>query len=245
MSNVGYATLTVTPSLRGFQKTMQGQLGGIMPAAGRRSGRALGSAIGAGAAANTAPVAAAGQRMGRAVTGSMTQATAGSQSAFSRIRAGASGAFSAVTTGAASAGRSIASGVTNGARGADSAITNLGSSIRGMAGVAATATAAMGFVNVGRDIMEVASGAQHTEAVLEGLYGTAGHGAGEAARMMDLLNSEFGRSGIEMQAFQQGATDLAYLGLSAQETADILGFMESTISATGGSAEEFGRVTNA
>lgn len=245
MSNVGYATLTVTPSLRGFQKTMQGQLGGIMPAAGRRSGRALGSAIGAGAAANTAPVAAAGQRMGRAVTGSMTQATAGSQSAFSRIRAGASGAFSAVTTGAASAGRSIARGVTNGARGADSAITNLGSNIRGMAGVAATATAAMGFVNVGRDIMEVASGAQHTEAVLEGLYGTAGHGAGEAARMMDLLNSEFGRSGIEMQAFQQGATDLAYLGVSAQETADILGFMESTISAAGGSADDLGRVTSA
>src|SRR5699024_11935172 len=98
MSNVGYATLTVTPSLRGFQKTMQGQLGGIMPAAGRQSGRALGSAIGAGAAANTAPVAAAGQRMGRAVTGSMTQATAGSQSAFSRIRAGASGALDRKST---------------------------------------------------------------------------------------------------------------------------------------------------
>src|SRR5699024_12821815 len=164
--------------------------------------------------------AAAGQRMGRAVTGSMTQATAGSQSAFSRIRAGASGGCSAVATGAGSAGRAMAMGVTNGARGSDSAITNLGSSIRGMAGVAATATAAMGFVNVGRDIMEVASGAQHTEAVLEGLYGTAGHGAGEAARRMDLLNSELGRSGIERQAFQQGATERAYLGGRAQETAD-------------------------
>src|SRR5699024_5476766 len=187
----------------------------------------------------------AGQRMGRAVTGSMTQATSGTQTAFSRIRSGASGAFSAVATGAATAGSAIVSGVANGARGADSAITNLGSSIRGMAGVAAAATAAMGFAEIGRDIMGVASGAQHTEAVLEGLYGTAGHGAGEAARMMDLLNSEFGRSGIEMQAFQQGATDLAYLVLSAKETADLMGFMESTISATGGSAEEFGRVTNA
>src|SRR5690554_2013956 len=181
---------------------------------------------------------AAGQRAGRQLgTGIQT----GTQSGVGRM-AGTMGAISAAAASTSSRLRSSFSGAfTSASRSA----ADLGGQIRGLAGMGAALAAGLGFVNIASDIYEVATGAQHTEAVLEGLYETAGHGANEAQKMMGLLNDRFGRSGIQMQAFQQGASDLAYLGLTASETADILQFMESTISATGGSAEELGRVTTA
>jgi tape measure domain-containing protein len=144
-------------------------------------------------------------------------------STTSRIRTGFSGAFGAASAGAG----------------------ELRGQIRGLAQMGTVIAAGLGFVNLASDIYQVSTGAQHTEAVLEGLYETAGHGASEASVMMGLLNDRFSRSGIAMQAFQQGASDLAYLGLTAHETANLMQFMESTISATGGSAEELGRVTTA
>ena len=340
MANVGYATLTVSPSMRGAQQSMQRQLGGIMPAAGRRAGQQLGQAIGGSATAALLPnlrrassmaagevarasgaltkartaevasaarVTAAEQRLatvqGRAkvnadqlataqgrvatakaqhqlaterVAGAQRQMTAAEQGAaqasrqlatavaqttrsmtdqssqvtratgpWGRLRAGASSALGSIRSGVAGIGGAIASGVTNPTNTATGAMGDLRSSIRGMAQMGAIFAAGLGFVNLGRSIYEVSTGAQHTEAVLEGLYETAGHGADEAQRMMGLLNDRFSRSGIAMQAFQQGASDLAYLGLTAHETANLMQFMESTISATGGSAEELGRVTTA
>ena len=212
MANVGYATLTVSPSLRGMQSSLQNQLGGIMPGAGKRAGVQFGSGIQVGAQQGVGRLSGAMGAIGGAVS-----------SATSRIRSSFAGAFGAASRGA----------------------SDLGDQFRGMATLGASMVAGLGFVNMISDIYQVATGAQHTEAVLEGLYETAGHGADEAQKMMGLLNDRFSRSGIAMQAFQQGASDLAYLGLSAKETADILQFMEATIGATGGSAEELARVTTA
>ena len=340
MANVGYATLTVSPSMRGAQQSMQRQMSGIMPAAGRQAGRQLGQAIGGSATAALIPnlrrassmaagevarasgaltkarqdevasaarVTAAEQRLaavqGRSkssaeqlataqarlatakeqhqlatsrVAGAQQQMTAAEQGAatasrqlatavnqttqamsgqssqvnqaagpWARLRSGASSALGSIRTGTAAIGGAITSQITTPTTGATSAMGDLRASMRGMATMGAAFAAGLGFVNMASNIYEVATGAQHTEAVLEGLYETAGHGASEAAVMMGLLNDRFSRSGIAMQAFQQGASDLAYLGLNARETADILQFMESTISATGGSAEELGRVTTA
>lgn len=212
MANVGYATLTVSPSLRGAQATMQRQLSGIMPAAGQRAGRQLGTGIQTGTQRGVGRLSGAMGAIGGAVA-----------STTSSIRERFGGAFGAASAGAG----------------------ELRAQIRGMATMGATLAAGLGFINIASDIYQVATGAQHTEAVLEGLYSTAGHGADEAQKMMGLLNDRFSRSGIAMQAFQQGASDLAYLGLTAEETANLMQFMESTISATGGSAEELGRVTTA
>jgi tape measure domain-containing protein len=340
LANVGYATLTVSPSMRGMQQSMQRQMSGIMPAAGQRAGRQLGQAIGAGATANVASdlrkassaaaaevarasgalakarqaeitsanrvrqaeqrltdtwnnskATAAQLRRGREALATaqaqhgvattqitqaqrqLTAAEAGASQAqrqlatatatttqsiqaqgaqvarsaanWQTLNAGASQATANLRSGATSVGGAIASGITARTQQATTAMTNFGASVRGMAGMAAIFAGGMGLATMASDIMTVAAGAQNTHAVLDGLYQAAGHGAGEATKMTKLLNQEFGRSGIAMPAWQQGAQDLAYLGLNARETTSLMKFLDDAITATGGGADEVGRVTSA
>jgi tape measure domain-containing protein len=337
LANVGYATLTVSPSMRGMQQSMQRQLGGMMPAAGRQAGRQLGQAIGAGAtqptldglrqaqaaaaqavsrasgqltaaraaeAASAARVSAAEGRLEQvrarknattaqvrsaeqalaaerirhqgaigqvasaqaALTAAQRQSTQATQQlrqaqaaatttavqgarqttgAWQRVSGAVRAASTQVAASAASAGRAISTQVTGGARSASSAVGGIGSTFKSMAAMAGVALAAIGMAGFIGQIKEVASGAQNTEAVLDGLYTTAGHGAQESQRMTALLNKEFGRSQIAMTAFQQGARDLAWLGLNARKSTDLMKFLESSIVATGGGSEDVSRVTSA
>lgn len=337
MANVGYATLTVSPSMRGMQQSMQRQLGGMMPPVGRQAGRQLGQAIGAGAtsptlaslrqaqaaaaqavsqasgrltaaraaeAASAARVATAegrleqvrksknattaqtraaeqqlaaerirhqgaigqvaaaqaaltsAQRSSTQATQQLRQAQAAATTtavqgarqttgAWQRVSGAVRAAGAQVAASASAAGRAISTQVTGGARSASSAVGGIGATFKSMAATASIALAAIGMAGFIGQIRDVAAGAQTTEAVLDGLYTTAGHGAQESQKMTRLLNKEFGRSQIAMGAFQKGAQDLAWLGLNARQSADLMGFLESAIVATGGGAEDLGRVTTA
>lgn len=118
-------------------------------------------------------------------------------------------------------------------------------SIKGWTGAGAALIAGLGIVTLARQVGEVTAAAQGTEPVLKSMYEAAGHGSDEATRAMELLNDEFGSSQIAMTAFLGGAENLAYLGLTAQETVDIMGFLEDVIIGTGGSAESLDTVTEA
>ncbi len=211
MASIGYATLTVAPSIKGLQNSLQKQLGGVMPQVGQRAGQTMGAGV------NT------GLRRGL----------------------GKIPGFNAVAAAATSAASTMRTTFGRGADGVVRDVDGIGASFRQMGTMAAAAVATIGIAEFAGQVKAAASGLQDTAAILDGLYQAAGHGAGEASTAMRMLNREFSQSGIAMSAFQQGATDLAYLGLNAAESVDIMKLLEATISATGGSAEEMGSVTGA
>ncbi|TMZ68675.1 hypothetical protein EMG21_28455, partial [Klebsiella pneumoniae] len=181
MASIGYATLTVAPSIKGLQNSLQKQLGGVMPQVGQRAGQTMGAGV------NT------GLRRGL----------------------GKIPGFNAVAAAATSAASTMRTTFGRGADGVVRDVDGIGASFRQMGTMAAAAVATIGIAEFAGQVKAAASGLQDTAAILDGLYQAAGHGAGEASTAMRMLNREFSQSGIAMSAFQQGATDLAYLGLNA------------------------------
>lgn len=103
--------------------------------------------------------------------------------------------------------------------------------------------AGVSLARFGREVFTVATGATQTEAALGALYEAAGHGADEAQVATRRLFDEFGRASIPLDAFQGGAEALAYLGLNAEDSVGVLGFLDDAILATGGSQQEMERAT--
>lgn len=121
----------------------------------------------------------------------------------------------------------------------------LRTSLSRLAGLAATAFATIGVTNYISELISLSGQAELTEASLEGIYSASGFEAGEAAEAVAELNSRFSDSMLAMGVFQQGAKDLSYLGLSAQQTADTMEFLEAAIVATGGAEDDFQQATDA